>query len=289
VTHVLSYLATGLLAMYAVVLLLLWRFQERILFQPPLGVDASRVAARQVHYRAADGTALFAFLVGDCTPQRTVVLAFHGNAENARWLVPWAATLVRQTDACVVLAEYRGYDGLSGTPSYASSERDARAALDFVTESLNVSPSNVVLFGHSLGSAIAAELGAAAGGRALILQAPFTSARDMAGRMSVPGLRWLFRLISRVHFDTEARARAIATPVWVAHGDRDLVVPVRMGRQVFAAAAHPGELLIVTGAGHNDVAEIGGPAYWLWLVRAVRSEPVRAAIPGAEEKMRLGP
>jgi len=289
VTHVLSYLATGLLAMYAVVLFLLWRFQERILFQPPAGVDTSPVAARQVHYSASDGAALFAFVVGDCIPQHPVVLAFHGNAENARWLVPWAATLARQATACVVLAEYRGYDGLPGAPSYVSSARDALAALAYVTETSKVSPSNVVLFGHSLGSAIAVELGAAVGARTLILQAPFTSARDMAGRLSVPGVRWLFRLISRVHFDTEARVGAIATSVWVAHGDRDLVVPVRMGRQVFAAAAHPGELLIVSGAGHNDVAEIGGAAYWSWLVRAVRSESVRAATPRPEERMRQGP
>ena len=57
--------------------------------------------------------------------------------------------------------------------------------------------------------------------------------------------------------------------MWVAHGDRDLVIPVRMGREVFAAARHPGELLIVPGAGHNDVAEVGGEAYWGWLTRAL--------------------
>jgi fermentation-respiration switch protein FrsA (DUF1100 family) len=281
VTHLLSYIAAGLIALYAGLLLLLWQFQERILFQPPVGIVTSPAAARQVRYRAADGAELFAFSVGDCTPESTVVLAFHGNAEVARWLVPWATTLARETDACVVLAEYRGYDGLPGPPSYASSARDARAALDYVVESLKVSPSNVVFFGHSLGSAIAAELAATAGPRALVLQAPFSSARAMASRMIVPGLRAFFRLISRVHFDTLARVAGAKAPVWVAHGDRDLVVPVRMGREVFAAAAYPGELLIVRGAGHNDVAETGGPAYWSWLTRAVRSEPARLASRGA--------
>jgi pimeloyl-ACP methyl ester carboxylesterase len=289
VTHLLTYIAVGLIALYAGLLLLLWQFQERILFQPPVGVGAPPVGARQVHYRAADGAELFAFVVGECTPERRVVLVFHGNAEVARWLVPWAATLARATDACVVLAEYRGYDGLAGPPSYASSAHDAAAALDYVLGSLKVPPSNVVFFGHSLGSAIAAELAATIHARALVLQAPFSSARAMASRMIVPGLRAFFRLISRVHFDTIACVAGTKAPVWVVHGDRDVVVPVRMGREVFAAAAFPGELLVVRGAGHNDVAEIGGSAYWSWLTRAVRSEPANVAIRGAARGTRSAP
>jgi fermentation-respiration switch protein FrsA (DUF1100 family) len=276
-----SYVAVGLIAVYAAVLLMLWQFQERILFQPPLGRDASPVAARKAYYRASDGAELFAFLVGPCTPDSTVVLVFHGNAEVSRWLVPWASRLARETGACVMLAEYRGYDGLSGAPTYATSARDALAALDYARESLNAGPTNLVLYGHSLGSAVAAELAATARPRALILQAPFSSARAMASRMIVPGLRTFFRFISRVHFDTVARVREASAALWVAHGDGDLVVPVRMGREVFAAAAQPGELLIVRGASHNDVAEVGGAAYWSWLVRAVRSGAARSATRGA--------
>jgi hypothetical protein len=133
---VLSYIAIGLIALYAGLLLMLWQFQERIVFQPPVGRDTSPVAARQVHYCAADGTQLFAFLVGEFTPQGTVVLAFHGNAEVSRWLVPWATRLAHETGACVALAEYRGYDGVPGAPSYTSSAHDARAALTYLIESL---------------------------------------------------------------------------------------------------------------------------------------------------------
>ena len=288
-THLLSYIAIGLLVLYAGVLLMLWQFQERILFQPPSGRETAPVAARQVHYRAPDGAELFAFVVGDCSPRSTVLLVFHGNAEVSRWLVPWASRLAGETGACVVLAEYRGYDGLPGAPTYAASAHDARAALDYVYESMKVAPSNVVLFGHSLGSAIAAELAAVAAPRALILLAPFSSARAMAARMFVPGVRAFFRFISRVHFDTIARVAAIDAPVWVAHGDRDFVVPVQMGREVFAAAAHRGELLIVSGAGHNDVAEVGGAPYWSWLARAIRSGSPSAATPGVVARARSVP
>jgi len=262
-----------LVLVYAGLVLSLWWFQERILFQPPVGLAASTVSARQVRYRAADGAELFAYLVGDCTSDSTVVIAFHGNAEVSRWLVPWAATLVRESGACVLLPEYRGYDGIPGAPTYATSAHDARAALAYVRDSLGVASNNVVLFGHSLGSAIAAELAAAQHPRSLVLQAPFSSARAMAARMAVPGLTAFFGLISRIHFDTIARVRSLAVPVWVAHGDRDLVVPIRMGRAVFEAAAQRGDLLVVRGAGHNDVAEVAGSAYWEWLVRAVHAAP----------------
>src|SRR5215207_412994 len=129
VTHLVSSIVIGLLVVYAGLLLMLWRFQDRILFQPPVGVASSAVEARHIQYRAADGVELFAYLVGDCTRESTLVIAFHGNAEIARWSVPWAATLVRESNVCVLLPEYRGYDGLSGVPTYETSAHDARAAL----------------------------------------------------------------------------------------------------------------------------------------------------------------
>ncbi len=252
------------------------------MFQPPASPPARPANGRRVTYTTSDGVRLFSYVVGECAHGHSVMLAFHGNADVARWLVPWAQKVVERTGLCVVLPEYRGYDGLDGVPSYASSARDALAAWEFTRDSLGVTPDRLVLFGHSLGSAIAAELADAATPRALILQSPFTKAQDMARRMFVPGLNALWRLISRVHFDTVARVRELATPVSVVHGDRDFIIPEWMGRAVFSSAKAKGELLIVHGAGHNDVPQVGGEAYWLWLARAavVASGATRSAEAG---------
>ncbi len=266
-----SLIAGGAALAYAGLLFVLWHYQEHVLFQPPRAVHDGPVAAERVEYVAADGVELFGFLVGDCRQARATVLAFHGNADVSRWLIPWASRLAREADACVFLPEYRGYDGAAGSPTYAASSLDATAAADFVSARLGIPPADLVVYGHSLGSAVAAELAAREPPRALVLQAPLTTARAMAERLGVPGIDAFWRLISRIHYDTPARVRSLRSPVWVTHGDRDLVVPVRMGREVFAAAAGKGELLIVRGAGHNDVPEVGGPAYWSWLVRAVQS------------------
>jgi uncharacterized protein len=269
VISLVSLIALGLVLLYAALLAMLWWFQEHVVFQPPGGVPPQQVAARRVVYRAADGVQLFAYVVGDCTADGTAVLAFHGNADLARWLVPWATVVVRETGACVILPEYRGYDGAEGTPTYAGSAIDAHAAFAFARDTLGVPRERMVFFGHSLGTAIAAELASAEPPRTLILQAPFSRARDMAARMFLPGLTAFWRVVSRIHFDTIERVRTMRSPVWVSHGDRDIIIPVRMGREVFAAAAVKGELLIVPRAGHNDVADVGGRDYWRWLKAAV--------------------
>ena len=273
--HVILFAAVAVLAVYALLLGVLWMNQERVVFQPPAVLAGARLpdvdglVLRQVSYRAEDGTALGGFIVGEPERARGLVVAFHGNADLARNLVPWAAQVVRRTHTAVFLPEIRGYDGFAGRPTYGGAALDARAALRVVRDSLHIPPTRLAYFGHSLGSAIATELASEQPPAVLILESPLSSARAMAQRMLFPGLSLLWRIVSRVHYDTVRRVGELKVPVWVAHGDRDVIIPVRMGREVFAAAAVPGELLIVRGAGHNDVALQAGDAYWTWMQHAL--------------------
>lgn len=261
--------AAILVVAYVVLALLLWRYQERIVFQPPLWTEAPAAdGLTRLSFSASDGTMLFAYVVGVPRAGGPSFLAFHGNAVVARWLIPWAREAARRFGGCVVVAEYRGYDGLSGAPSYAGIALDALAALEASAAHLKVDRSAFVMFGHSLGSAVAAELAASAGAKALVLQSPFSSARDMVARWPVVGFRLGWSLLARVHYDTVARVRDLDVPVFVAHGERDVVIPARMGRQVFAAARVPGQLLTVPEATHNDLPDVGGEDYWRWLEAA---------------------
>jgi hypothetical protein len=257
-----------------------WLRQERIVWQPPRVRDVDRVtpdAAERLDYAADDGQRLFGYVVRPPPSpgaRRGVLLAFHGNAELAAWSVPWAREVARRTGYVVVLPEYRGYAGLPGAPDYPCSRLDARAAYRATTTRLAATTDEVALYGHSLGTALAAELADALvqegmRPRALVLESPFTSAKAMARVVLSEGVERWWRRISRVHFDTETRVAGLDVPVAVAHGRLDLVVPVRMGQQVHAAARVPGELLVVPRAGHNDVAEVAGAQYWEWLERAL--------------------
>jgi fermentation-respiration switch protein FrsA (DUF1100 family) len=271
-----------LLCIYAGLLLMLWARQERIVFQPPGPPFEDQVDTIRVAYSADDGQPLFAYVVGErkeeggrsggdslLSPASSVLLVFHGNAEIAAWSLPWAREVARRTGATVVLAEYRGYAGLPGRPTYAGSKLDARAAYEYARKTLGATPERTMIYGHSLGSAIAVELAGEIKPRALLLEAPFTSARAMAARLGVPGILPLWRAISRVHYDTRTGVADLDVPVWVVHGERDMVTPVQMGREVFEAARRKGELLLLTGVGHNDVVESGGERYWEWLQRGM--------------------
>lgn len=277
---VLGYVGVAVLAWLVFTTLWLWRNQERVVFQPPAVIAPDPSAAgRRVEIRTADGHSTFGFLVqANGGGTQTVVIAFHGNADLAVWLIPWAQELSRLAGVSVLVPEYRGYGGSPGTPTYNGAAADALGALEYAR---TLKPSRVVLYGHSLGTAIAVELANAMGHTppaALVLQSPFTSAREMASRMLMPVVPWVWARIARFHYETRASVRELDVPVWVAHGRIDITIPSRMGRDVFENARRKGELLLVPGAGHNDVAEIAGEAYWLWLTTAVNgssSAPVR--------------
>ena len=249
-------------------LLLLWRLQERILFQPPRLIETAPETGRAA-YDALDGQRLMGYMIGDPKSAPGVLLCFHGNADLTMWQLDWARSVVARTHFSVMLAEYRGYMGLGGRPTYATAKLDATAAYEFVRSSAPPS-TPIAYFGHSLGSGVAVELAEMHPPFSLLLQSPFTSARDMARLIVSRPVEMLWRRVSRIHFDTRKVVANLQVPVWVAHGMRDRVVPFRMGLEVFEAAAVKGELLVVENAGHSDLEHKGGPAYWQWVTNALK-------------------
>jgi fermentation-respiration switch protein FrsA (DUF1100 family) len=169
-----------------------------------------------------------------------------------------------------MIAEYRGYMGLPGRPTYEGSRYDSEAAFRHAVNHFHVDPSRIALFGHSLGTAIATELAVRHRPAALLLQAPFTSARDMA---SIIAGRWAtsitWRFVSRVHYNTVAGVRSLDVPVSVAHGGRDRVIPFRMGKAVFDSAKVKGHWLAVPAASHGDLPLRAGDDYWNWIVQGL--------------------
>jgi fermentation-respiration switch protein FrsA (DUF1100 family) len=250
---------------------LVWIFQERIAFQPPARGWPTPPDSLRVEYTAADGQPLIALLVGKPDASTGLLLSFHGNADLSVWQIEWAEEVLARSGVPVLLAEYRGYMGLPGRSTYETSRLDAEAAYIYARDTLGIPPGRIAFFGHSLGTAVAADLSKKYLPAALILQSPFTSARDMSARMiglRLPPLIW--NAITRFHFDTRACVSVLDAPVSVAHGDADRLIPARMGREVFAASLRKGSLLIVPDAAHNDVTSHGGDSYWRWIVSALR-------------------
>jgi len=193
----------------------------------------------------------------------------HGNGDLADSWIDWAREVAARTGRSVLLAEYRGYGGLPGRPTYEGVMRDARATRALVQARYGLPPGEVILYGHSLGTGVATQLAVEQGARAVLLEAAITSVDDV-GRLALgPPLSWLLPLISRIDFAPVDDVRTIDAPVWVVCGGDDELAPAWMGRSVFDAALRKGKFLLVPQARHGNVAERGGDEYWGWLGQAL--------------------
>jgi fermentation-respiration switch protein FrsA (DUF1100 family) len=182
------------------------------------------------------------------------LLVFHGNAENIGHGLGQAIFYSR-LGVNVLAVDYRGYGRSEGSPNETGVYRDADAAYDYLVQVRHVRPKNIIVFGHSLGGAVAIDLASRRECGGLIVQSSFTSVRDMARRtFRIP----LFEYIPKSRFDSLAKIRQVQAPILIVHGTRDAIVPFSMGQRLFTAAREPKFFFPVEGAGHNDVMEIGG-------------------------------
>lgn len=202
-------------------------------------------------YGTADGVRLAGGYFPPPTPERPVLLYFHGNAEAAAHNLPLADAL-RSRGFGVFLAEYRGYGGLGGSPSEEGLYADGEAALTELGRR-GVPASRVVLVGRSLGSGVAVELATRHRVEAVVLVSAYTSIVDMGRIVAGP----LASLVVRDRFDSLGRIARVSSPLVILHGARDDVVPVAMGRRL-AAARPDARFVEVPGATHNDFPGLAG-------------------------------
>lgn len=176
------------------------------------------------------------------------ILLFHGNAGNIGDRVAHAHLLVR-AGFDVLLFDYRGYGRSTGRPGEQGTYLDGLAARQALIARDACDPARVSYLGESLGGAVACELALSFPPRALILQAAFTSLRDVA-RRHYP---FVPRFLIPDAYPTIRRIGAVNAPVLLIHGDRDAVVPLSHGRALFEAATQPKRLEVFAGLGHNDL------------------------------------
>jgi fermentation-respiration switch protein FrsA (DUF1100 family) len=251
--------ALALVVILVAVLLLL---EEHAIYHPsryPEGEWQPAIAGLEdCFFQTADGVRLHAWWVSAVQDaDGPVLLWFHGNAGNITHRADNLAMLAG-SDLGVLLVDYRGYGRSEGRPSERGIYADGEAAYDYLTRARGVEPRRIVCFGRSLGTAVALHVATVRPVSGLILETPFTSARDMARRM-MPILP-IWPLI-RTKMDNVERVRRLRVPLLVIHGDRDEVVPFEQGKAVFDAAPEPKEFLALKGAAHNDTYLVGGAPY----------------------------
>lgn len=208
-----------------------------------------------VSLRTSDGITLHAWHIPAQQSAGTVLFC-HGNAGNISHRLD-SIRIFHDLGLGVLIFDYRGYGRSEGTPSEEGTYRDAEAAWDFLVSSGRERPERIVLFGRSLGSAVAAELALRKKAGALIIESGFTSVPDLGARF-FPHLP--VRLISRYRYDTLGKIGKIAIPKLFIHSPRDEMIPFEQGMKLFEAAAEPKAFLRIDGT-HNEGFLFSGALY----------------------------
>jgi len=179
-----------------------------------------------------------------------VIVMFHGNAGHIGDRVPKMRPLL-QAGFGLFLTGYRGYGGNPGQPSEDGLSADARTVLDWV-QSQGVEAERIVLYGESLGTAVAVKMAEERDVAAVVLEAPPSSVADVA-----QSLYWFLpvRMLLLDHWNSRERVERIGAPLMILHGERDRVVPARFGQRLFEAAANPKELLLWPQGEHTNLLE----------------------------------
>lgn len=234
---------------YSGILALVYAKQDGMVYFPSSEIASTPAVVgmpyEDVSLTTADGLTLHAWYIphpGD----RGTLLFCHGNGGNISHRLE-SVKIFHDMGLNVLIFDYRGYGASDGRPTEKGTYLDVEAAWAFLALSKGIDPQRIILFGRSLGGAVAAYAAAKEPPAALILESTFTSVPDLGSKL----YPWLpVRLISRYSYDTEARMAAISCPKLIIHSPDDDLVPFEHGRRLFQVAPDPKEFLEIRGD-HN--------------------------------------
>jgi fermentation-respiration switch protein FrsA (DUF1100 family) len=180
------------------------------------------------------------------TNPRATLLFFHGNAGNISHRIE-SISLFNKLGLSILIIDYRGYGRSEGTPSEFGIYRDAEAAWRYLTEVRGVPVETILLFGRSLGGAVAAYLAAKYTTLGVVLESTFTSIPDLAAELyPMFPVRWL----AQIFYNTSSHIAAIQSPIMIIHSRNDEIIPFSHGLQLFNHANERRRFLELTGS-HN--------------------------------------
>jgi uncharacterized protein len=250
---------------YLVILLVLRLSESRMLYvpggsrtllDPPAELD---LGVRRVTVTASDGVRLVAWAMPVVEGSGHWLLICHGNAGNISEAGrPYHYAGLRGLGLSLLAFDYRGYGESEGAPSEDGLYRDADAAYRYLRDTLGVPPERIVVFGHSLGSAVAIELVSRVPAAGLILDGALTSVVDRAQELfPYAPVRW----IAASRYASLERVGELALPKLFLHARGDEVIPIAHGRRLFEAAAQPKRFVELRGS-HGDTFDVDSAAYF---------------------------
>ena len=250
-------LAGFALCAYLAILLAAYLGQRRLMYFPDrsrtLPTEAGLHEVEERVIDTPDGARLVAWY-GKAHPGQPTILYFHGNAGSLAARAPRIERFMAEGWGVFMLS-YRGYSGGTGSPSEAANVADAHLAYDALVAS-GVDPRSIVIYGESLGTGVSARIAAEKPAAGLILDAPYTAIVEVAKS----AYRYLpVDTFLKDRYETSAIIGKVRLPLLIMHGERDMVIPVAMGRALARLANEPKRLVTFPNAGHMDIYVDGNP------------------------------
>lgn len=245
-------LLTQVLVVYLGVMVLLMLLENWFVFRPIKATNGWEPAPvpeiKDVTLACDDGTRVHAWWLPH-PGAKSALLYLHGNAGNLSWRGKSAVKIRDALDVAVLMVDYPGYGKSDGRPSENGCYQAADAAYTWLTKDQSFEPKRLLIYGKSLGGAVAVHLASRNDHRALIVIKSFTSAPEVGSQL----FWWLpVRWIMRNRFASIDKIADCRRPVFIAHGDADEVIPFSLGKKLFEASSEPKQFYVMPGAGHND-------------------------------------
>jgi len=227
-------------------------YPERVLSSSPssIGLDFESVS-----FETTDRVKLSGWFIPSDSA-RGVILFCHGNAGNIGHRLE-SIQIFHRLGLDILIFDYRGYGQSEGTPSEQGTYEDASAAWRYLVEERQVNPIEIIVFGRSLGGAVASWLAQSQSPGALILESTFTSLPDIAASL-YPYLP--VRLLLRFKYNTAEYLGKVNCAVLIVHSRDDEIMPFSHGRRLFEMASEPKKFLEISGT-HNEGFITSGKDY----------------------------
>ncbi|MFQ5414329.1 MAG: alpha/beta hydrolase [Phycisphaerae bacterium] len=244
---------------YVGVCVILGFLQSRLMYFPSRGYPQTPrdvgLAFDDVTLETSDGVAIAAWYVPAASPNGSIIFC-HGNAGNMADRLGDCAVL-SGLGYNVLMFDYRGYGRSEGKPDEHGTYHDAAAAWAYLAGRRREPAARIIIFGRSLGGAVAIELATRHPPAALVVESTFTSMEDIA-RLHYPFLP--VRLLLTYRYDSIAKVGRIPCPKLFIHATDDELIPLANGRRLFDAAAAP-KAFVETPGGHNTGGYASAAAY----------------------------
>jgi pimeloyl-ACP methyl ester carboxylesterase len=219
-------------------------------WEQPTRSEVAGLNVEEVQFRSLDGTRLYGWFVQPAHVEpENVILFAHGRSENVSSLKSRLFEFVKRHQVAVLVFDYRGYGKSDGNPSETGLYDDFTAARDWLAHRTGIQPSEVIMMGRSLGAAVAIDVAARDGAKALIVESGFTSLPDVVRHHTRNLLAGNF---FQAKFESQRKIGKFSGPVFISHGKSDKVIPESQGIRLAQAARNASSVQFVEVEGGHS-------------------------------------